>query len=76
MKNTIKKTAKHSLLAVVSLFYFSCISNIQPLEESTPLPTSGNIPITISGRILQVQAHTRITDNKFDQRQCHWDFTY
>lgn len=66
MKNTIKKTAKHSLLAVVSLFYFSCISNIQPLEESTPLPTSGNIPITISGRILQVQAHTRITDNKFD----------
>lgn len=67
MKNTLKRTAKHSLLAVVSLFYFSCVNNIQPLEEPTPpLPASGNIPITISGRILQVQAHTRITDNKFD----------
>ena len=67
MKNTLKRTAKHSLLAVVSLFYFSCVNNIQPLEEPTPpLPASGNIPITISGRILQVQTHTRITDNKFD----------
>lgn len=67
MKNTLKRTAKHSLLAVVSLFYFSCVNNIQPLEEPTPpLPASGNIPITISGRILQVQAHTRITDNKFE----------
>lgn len=67
MKNTLKKAAKHSLIAVTSLFYFSCANNIQPLEEPTPpLPASGNIPITISGRILQVQAHTRITDNKFD----------
>ena len=67
MKNTLKKAAKHSLIAVTSLFYFSCANNIQPLEEPTPpLPVSGNIPITISGRILQVQAHTRITDNKFD----------
>lgn len=66
MKNTLKKAAKHSLIAVTSLFYFSCVNNIQLLEEPTPLPASGNIPITISGRILQVQAHTRITDNKFD----------
>lgn len=66
MKNTLKKAAKHSLLAAASLFYFSCVNNIQPLEESTPPPASGNIPITISGRILQVQTHTRITDNKFD----------
>ena len=58
MKNTLKKAAKHSLIAVTSLFYFSCVNNIQLLEEPTPpLPASGNIPITISGRILQVQWH-------------------
>lgn len=66
MNSTIKKSATYSVVVLTSLFCFSCINNVQPLEELTLPSVSGNIPITISGRILQAQTHTRATDNKFD----------
>lgn len=72
MKCTNKNAVRHSLAVVIPFLCFSCINSIQPLEESSETPhspTYKDIPIAISAQILQVevQVHTRTTNNAFDE---------
>lgn len=67
MNNNLKGAARYSLIATTSFVLFSCTNSIQLTEDPSLPPTSGNIPISISARILKVKAQTRIADNSFEE---------